>query len=46
MARSDPHAKTRLGLPDQWLECGSVASLQEKYGLTVDRLVETVRLLA
>ena len=37
---------TRLGLPDQWLECGSVASLQEKYGLTVDRLAETVRLLA
>ena len=37
---------TRLGLPDQWLECGSVASLQDKYGLTVDRLAETVRLLA
>lgn len=37
---------TRLGLPDQWLECGSVASLQGKYGLTVDRLTETVRSLA
>ena len=37
---------TRLGLPDQWLECGSVASLQEKYGLTVDRLTEAVRSLA
>ena len=37
---------TRLGLPDQWLECGSVASLQEKYGLTVDRLVGTIRSLA
>jgi len=34
---------TRLGLPDQWLECGSVASLQDKYGLTVDRLAETIR---
>jgi transketolase len=34
---------TRLGLPDQWLECGSVASLQEKYGLTVDRLTEAIR---
>jgi transketolase len=41
-----PRPLTRLGLPDQWLECGSVASLQEKYGLTVDRLAETVRLLA
>ena len=38
-----PRPLTRLGLPDQWLECGSVASLQEKYGLTVDRLAETVR---
>ncbi len=37
---------TRLGLPDQWLECGSVASLQEKYGLTVDRLTEALRSLA
>jgi transketolase len=34
---------TRLGLPDQWLECGSVASLQDKYGLTVDRLTEAIR---
>ena len=34
---------TRLGLPDQWLECGSVASLQDKHGLTVDRLAETIR---
>jgi transketolase len=34
---------TRLGLPDRWLECGSVASLQDKYGLTVERLVETIR---
>jgi transketolase len=41
-----PRPLTRLGLPDQWLECGSVASLQDKYGLTVDRLAETVRLLA
>ena len=37
---------TRLGLPDQWLECGSVAGLQEKYGLTVDRLVGTISSLA
>ena len=36
---------TRLGLPDRWLECGSVASLQDKYGLTVERLVETIRSL-
>jgi len=34
---------TRLGLPDQWLECGSVPSLQDKYGLTVDRLTEAIR---
>ena len=37
---------TRLDLPDQWLECGSVASLQDKYGLTVDRLAATVRAFA
>jgi transketolase len=37
---------TRLGLPDQWLECGSVASLQDKYGLTVDRITDTIRSLA
>jgi transketolase len=36
---------TRLGLPDRWLECGSVANLQDKYGLTVERLVETIRSL-
>lgn len=31
---------TRIGLPDKFIECGSVPVLQKRYGLTVDRIVE------
>jgi transketolase len=33
---------TRIGLPDKFIECGSVPVLQNRYGLTVDRIVEVV----
>ena len=35
----------RIGLPDAFLPCGSVATLQERCGLTVPRMVETIRQL-
>jgi transketolase len=31
---------TRVGLPDKFIECGSVPTLQRRYGLTVDRILE------
>lgn len=34
---------TRVGLPDQFIECGSTPFLQEKYGLSMPRLADTVR---
>jgi transketolase len=37
---------TRIGLPDQYIECGSVPHLQSLYGLSTDRVVETVAGLA
>jgi transketolase len=30
---------TRIGLPDRYIECGSVATLQHRYGLTTDHLI-------
>jgi len=33
---------TRIGLPDRYIECGSVPHLQAKYGLTTERVVETI----
>ena len=30
---------TRIGLPDRFIECGVVASLQERYGLTTSSLI-------
>ena len=35
---------TKLGLPDRFLECGSVPYLTEKYGLSVSRIVQAARL--
>ncbi len=32
----------RIGLPDRHIECGAVATLQERYGLTVGRLVDAI----
>jgi transketolase len=36
----------RVGLPDRYIECGSVPFLQDRYGLTAERLAGTVRELA
>ncbi|MEO6013528.1 MAG: transketolase C-terminal domain-containing protein [Devosia sp.] len=33
---------TRIGLPDRYIECGSVATLQSRYGITIDAIVETI----
>jgi len=33
---------TRIGLPDQYIECGSVPHLQSIYGLSTDRMIETI----
>ena len=30
---------TRVGLPDRYLECGAVPTLQKRYGLTMEALV-------
>ncbi len=36
----------RIGLPDAFIECGSLPYLQGRYGLTVERLVESLRAAA
>ena len=36
---------TRIGLPDRYIECGAVATLQQKYGLTVEAVVATIEAL-
>lgn len=33
---------TRIGLPDRFIECGAVPTLQQKYGLTVEAVTETI----
>ncbi|MDC9826338.1 transketolase C-terminal domain-containing protein [Devosia sp. ZB163] len=33
---------TRIGLPDRYIECGAVPTLQQKYGLTVEAVVATI----
>jgi transketolase len=37
---------TRVGLPDRYIECGSVQHLQSVYGLSTERVVETIAALA
>jgi transketolase len=32
----------RIGLPDRFIECGSVPHLQTKYGLTTERMIEAI----
>jgi transketolase len=34
---------TRVGLPDRYIECGSVPTLQARYGLTTEALVAACR---
>ena len=36
---------TRIGLPDRYIECGSVPHLQSVYGLSTDRVVATIAAL-
>ena len=33
----------KIGMPDKFLECGSVAHLTDKYGLSVQRIVEAAK---
>ena len=33
---------TRIGLPDRYIECGAVSTLQARYGLTADAIVSTI----
>ena len=33
---------TRIGLPDRYVECGAVPTLQARYGLTTDAIVSTI----
>jgi transketolase len=37
---------TRIGLPDKFIECGSVPVLQQRYGLTVDRIIDAALAVA
>lgn len=39
-------ALRRVGLPDRFIECGSVPFLQDKYGITAGRLAETAQAVA
>jgi len=36
----------KVGIPDQFVECGSLPYLQDKYGLSTARLIEAVRACA
>lgn len=33
---------TRIGLPDRYIECGAVPTLQAKYGLTTEAIIATI----
>jgi transketolase len=37
---------SRIGLPDKFIECGSVPTLQRRYGLTVDRMIDAALAVA
>ncbi|MEO9228772.1 MAG: transketolase C-terminal domain-containing protein [Devosia sp.] len=37
---------TRIGLPDRYIECGAVPTLQQKYGLTTAAVISTIAALA
>ena len=37
---------TRIGLPDRYIECGAVPTLQARYGLTTEAIVATIAALA
>ena len=33
---------TRIGIPDRYIQCGSVPHLQSLYGLTTERMIDTI----
>jgi len=33
---------TRIGLPDRFIECGSVQTLQEQCGISLDAMIDTI----
>jgi transketolase len=33
---------TRIGLPDRYIECGSVPTLQARYGLTTEAIIDKI----
>jgi len=37
---------TRIGLPDRFIECGSVPRLQDRYGISTSAMVETLTALS
>lgn len=37
---------TRIGLPDRYIECGSVPTLQTRYGITTHAIIKTIAALA
>lgn len=37
---------TRIGLPDRYIECGAVPTLQARYGLTADAVAERIAALS
>lgn len=37
---------TRIGLPDRYIECGAVPTLQAKYGLTTEAVIKTISSLS
>jgi len=37
---------TRIGLPDRFLECGSVPTLQARYGISLETMIERIDALA
>ena len=36
---------TRIGLPDRYIECGAVPTLQRKYGLTTEAMIDKIAAL-
>jgi len=45
MGRHEYPAQPAIGLPDRFIECGAVATLQAAYGLTTAAVVATLERL-
>lgn len=39
------HKLTRIGLPDRYIECGAVPTLQARYGITTEAIIQTIAAL-